>query len=379
MGGPSNPPSVSREKGFRDEEVAHAAIKHPRDLDADEIRTWRQIQLQSPWLDSPFYSPEFTIAVGAARDDTRVAILRRQGGIFGFFPFHAAPRGIGKPVGGTFSDYQGPILAQGTKISADSLLDACGLRAYDFNHCPVPLAPLAEGGFVRSQSPRIHFHDGYDAYVAASTSTLKDAIRNTERRGRKIEREISPVTYAFDDRREESWDWLVETKTRALAKEGTQAGFEVPWIKALHTQLRQADSTEFSGLMSTIRCNDKLIAAHFGLRRGPVLCWWHTTFDEDYRQYAPGLMLLLMTIREGASRGLSVIDLGRGNQHYKMVFSNSQNDLCEGAIARRHSVAAALREGHKLVSNFAAKLPLGAYESIPRRATGRLISNVRLP
>jgi len=379
LGGQSIPPAVSPEGGIRERVAVSAEIKHPRELTAEEIETWRLIQSQSPWLDSPFFSPEFTRAVGLAREDTRVAVLKSGAGTLGFFPFHQAPRAIGKPVGGTFSDYQGPIFTPSTQISADTLLKACRLRAYDFNHCPAELSPLAQGGFVRSRSPRIHFNAGYDAYVAACTPTLKDAIRNTERRGRKIEREIGPISYTFDDRREESWDWLVATKTRALAKEGTQAGFEIPWIKHLHSELRSAQSAGFSGVMSTITCEGKLIAAHFGLRRANVLCWWHTTFDEDYRQYAPGLMLLLTTIREGAARGLSVIDLGRGNQHYKLVFSNGEFELCEGAIARQGSVAAALRAGHKLVSDVATRLPLGAYESIPRRATGRLISNVRLP
>lgn len=356
-----------------------ADIRHPRFLSPRDTETWRQIQSQSAWLDSPFFSPEFARAAGEARKDTRVAVLKQAGNIVGFFPFHETPRGIGKPVGGTFSDYQGPILAPRTNVSADALLKVCRLRAYDFNHCPVELAPLSGGGFIRSRSPRIEFERGYDAYVSGCSSSLKDAIRNTERRCRKIEREIGPVTYTFDDRRPESWDWLVATKTRALAREGTKAGFEIPWIKTLNAELRAAKSPHFAGVLSTLTCNGQYIAAHFGLRRDNVLCWWHTTFDEELRQYAPGLMLLLTTIREGAARGLTVIDLGRGNQHYKLVFSNAGFDLCEGSIARQGSVAAALRAGHRLVSKLSDHLPLGAHASLPRRAAGRLISNVRLP
>lgn len=379
LSGVSGPPLIVPNEGPGPGASLSADIKHPRDLTQDEIAGWRAFQQLSPWLDSPFFSPEFTCAVGAARSDTRVAVLHAGGKRAGFFPFHATGRGIGKPVGGTFSDYQGPILAPGIRVTASNLLLACRLRAYDFNHCPAQLEPLASGGFVQSTSPRIRFDDGYEAYLAGCTSSLRDAVRNTERRGRKIEREVGEVVYTFDDRREECWDWLVETKTRALAKEGTQAGFELPWIKQLHAELRRAHAPEFSGLMSTLACDGRLIAAHFGMRRGPVLCWWHTTFDETYRQYGPGLMLLLSTIREGAARGLTVIDLGRGNQHYKMVFSNDQYDLCEGAIARTGTVAAVLRAGHKLVSKASERLPLGSYESIPRRATGRMVSNVRLP
>jgi CelD/BcsL family acetyltransferase involved in cellulose biosynthesis len=352
---------------------------HPRDLSADHIADWKRFQSSSRFLDSPFYAPEYVYAVGEARPDTRVAVLSHRDRICGFFPYHRLARSIARPVGGVFSDYQGPILDQGIELTAEALLRACALRAYDFNHCPTALTPLSRAGFIQSRSPRIEFPEGYDAYALGCNSTLRDAIRNTDRRTRKISREIGPVTYCMDDRREECWDWLVATKTKSLARQAVKAGFHIPWIKRLHDMLRQTHSTEFSGVLSTVSCADRLIAAHFGLRRNEVLCWWHTTFDEDYRQYAPGLMLLLATIREGARNGLKVIDLGRGNQHYKMVFANGHADLSEGAIAREGSVAAWLRQGHRQVFAMSNRLPLGRWQTLPHRAVGRLVSNVRLP
>lgn len=379
MGGQFHPPAAAQ--AYRNPQHAKlvAELKHPRALTQAEVEDWRKIQAASPCLDSPFFSPEFTLAVGEAREDTRVAVLRQGDTVAGFFPFHLTPRAIGKPVGGTFSDYQGPILRPGLNVSPEALLKACRLRAYDFNHCPVDLAPLANSHSLRAISPRVIFRDGFDTYLSNSEARTRASVKDTDRRLRKLEREKDKVTFRFDDRRPESWEWLVETKTRALANEGVKAGFSVPWVDALNTRLRTTHSAHFSGLVSTLSCGEELIAAHFGLRAGPVLCWWQTTYSVDYRQYAPGLALILYVLREGGREGLNVIDMGRGPQPYKLVFANDQFELCEGAIARKGSVARQLRKGQEAASAFAERLPLGKYQNLPRRAFSRLISNVRLP
>lgn len=356
-----------------------AEIKRPMDMNQDQIEAWRCLQNLTPWLDSPFYSPEFCLALGEAREDARIAVLHRAEELVGFFPFHLTGRAIGKPIGGPISDYHGPILRPDAKLSADELLTACGLRAYDFNHCPSDLQPLSSGALARSRSRRAVFRSGYQAYLAEAGPKLKHAIKETERRLRKIGREHIAASFCMDDKRPESLEWLIDTKTRALAKAGQKAGFHIPWFRKAIDVLWAERTTSFSGRLSTLSLGNTLIAAHFGLRAGPVLCWWHTTYDESYHQYAPGLALILRTILEGKDQGVSVIDFGRGDQDYKAVFGNDENELCEGAIALRGSTAAAMRHGHRVISNIAERLPLDRYRTLPRRAVGRLISNVRLP
>jgi CelD/BcsL family acetyltransferase involved in cellulose biosynthesis len=374
---------VARKRAFapqrQDSETVQAELKTPRELTLPEIENWRQLQRGAPWLDSPFFSPEFTLAVGAARPDTRVALLKKGGEIVGYFPFHLTSRSIAKPVGGPMSDYQGPILATAADFTSPELLKACGLRAYDFNHCPADLHPIATGLTPASASPRIVFRTGYADYLSAAAPRTRDSVKKVDRRMRKMEREAGPVVFRFDDQRDQSWDWLVQTKSKALEKSGAKAGFSIPWIARLHDTLRGIHTADFSGLLSTISCGEILVAAHFGMRAGTVLNWWHTTYDENYRQYAPGLALLLSIVREGAGQGIDVLDLGRGTQRYKIDFSNEEFQLCEGAVAQRGSIAAVLRKGQSQVSDLAHRLPLGQYASIPGRAVGRFISNVRLP
>ncbi len=59
-----------------------------RDLDAELVRAWTELQVANPDLASPYFAPEFTQAVAAVRDDVEVAVVEERGQIVAFFPFH---------------------------------------------------------------------------------------------------------------------------------------------------------------------------------------------------------------------------------------------------------------------------------------------------
>ena len=53
----------------------HVHTIHPGELGPGEIARWHEIQQASPWYGNPFLSPEFAIAVGRHRPDSRVGAL----------------------------------------------------------------------------------------------------------------------------------------------------------------------------------------------------------------------------------------------------------------------------------------------------------------
>ncbi len=349
------------------------------DLETSDMAHWRRLQATAPELGSPFFSPEFTLAVAASRQDVRIVRLRAGGDVIGYFPFHRMRAGIGRPIGGPMSDYQGPILPPGTGYDAADLLSACDLNAYDYNHAPAAFAAFARHALAQSFSPRATLAAGFDAYLAGRPPSAMESIKDTQRRLRKLQREKGPVSFVLDDRRQAAWDWLVATKTASLAVQGVKANFDVPWVARMLDGLRAARGADFSGVLSTLSCGDTLIAAHFGLRTANVMCWWHTTYSEDFRQFAPGLGLLLHTLQEADGAGLHTLDFGRGAQRYKLVFANDEIPLCEGSLAIPRSRAHVLRQGHRLAVRLSAGLPLGKNRDLPGRVVGRLVSNVRLP
>lgn len=348
-------------------------------LSGEDRSHWRALQASNSRFSNPFFTPDFSEAMGAARADAQVAVLD-QGGARAYFPYHRRSGGVAKPIGGPLCDYQGVIHGADFHFEAEELLAACGLASYDFNHALAEEASFHAGAVSSSASPFMDLSSGFEEYAKTLPQAGRHAVKETERRRRKLEREVGPVRFVYKDRDEEAWRWLVETKSRAFRRMGVKPAFELPWIAALLARLRNADSADFSGILSTVRAGDTIVAAHFGMRSARVLHWWFTTYDEAHRAYAPGLILILEVARLAASEGWSILDFGRGDQYYKTAFANGETPLCEGSIERARTPAGWARRLNKAAIKTLAPIPLGRFQSLPRRILTRVLTgSVRLP
>src|SRR5688500_18853668 len=143
-------------------------LVHPRELGKPEVSRWRALQEADPCFDKPFLSPEFTITVGALRENVRVAVLYDGDDIVGFFPFERHPLGIGKPVAAGLTDAQGLVHAKDIELDGRRLIKDCGLGVFEFDHL-VAAQPLLPERYERHPSPIIDLSDGWAAY----TETIK--------------------------------------------------------------------------------------------------------------------------------------------------------------------------------------------------------------
>ena len=82
-------------------------LLHPREMDEADSRAWSALQGAVEAFSNPLLSPQFARAVGALREDARVAIWREGGKAVGFLPFHRRPSAFARPIGAPFSDLQG--------------------------------------------------------------------------------------------------------------------------------------------------------------------------------------------------------------------------------------------------------------------------------
>ncbi len=356
-----------------------ATLIRPKELDASQIDLWRSITEKVSIYRSPFYAPEFTLAVGEARDDAFVAVLESDGETKGFFPFHRLRRGVAKPIGGPISDYHGPILKQGFDPDPIRLLEACDLASYDFNHLPTEIRKFSDHAYDRSRSPIIDLPNGYDGFVENPSKTTKNELRNTGRRRRKIEREIGPISFKFHDTSDAKYEQFISFKNQQFSALRVESAFDVPWIARTLELVRKARAPSFAGVFSTLCAGDRLLAAHFGMRSRTALHWWFPTYDRAAAAYGSGMVLLDEIARCAQQHGVTVIDLGRGDDPYKFKFKNSETQLCEGSVERRSTLPGVLRTSQKAFLSAARPLPLGPFESYPRRALARLISGMRLP
>ena len=99
-------------------------------------------------------------------------------------------------------------------------------------------------------------------------------------------------------------------------------------------------------MLSAVYAGEHLIAAHFGLRAGPVLHWWFPVYDPEFSRLDPGWMQLRAVLEAGPELGLERIDLGRGDGEWKRWLGTGYQLVCQGAVIRnplRHRTASARR------------------------------------
>jgi hypothetical protein len=71
-----------------------------------ELERWAEIQREVPFLDTPYFSPEYVRATGEVREAVEVGILEDQGRVVGFFPFERGRGNVAYPVGRSFSAFR---------------------------------------------------------------------------------------------------------------------------------------------------------------------------------------------------------------------------------------------------------------------------------
>jgi CelD/BcsL family acetyltransferase involved in cellulose biosynthesis len=346
----------------------------PLELDGDQIALWKGFCDADAVYQSPFYRPQFTLAVASCRSDARVA-----GRTVGFLPFHLVRGRVGKPIGAHINDYHGPILAPGAVIDAVDLLKAAGLDAYDFNHLPAALAGLAGSGRGTLSSPQMDLTNGYDAYAAASDASWTKAQREIGRRYRKTEAELGPIRFRFHDPSSEVYRQLVTMKNIQYARLSVRMKIDDGWVGEVLERLRQTQEPDFAGVVSTLHAGDRLIAAHFGLRTADLLHWWFPAYELALSKLGPGKNLVNQCAIRAGEQGIRMIDFGKGNEDFKMHFANREARLREGSLVVPGTLSAMARKGGEAVVAAAREIPLGRYQDYPGKVIARLVSGVSLP
>lgn len=347
----------------------------PRELSQAEIARWRELQDSDSNLSNPFFSPEFAQAVGSARDDTFVAVIEDGASIVAFFPFQRQGR-VAKPIGSPLCDYQGLILERGARLSAGDLLEGCGLDVFDFNHIPAVQAMFRQNSFMTSGSPYMDLEGGYSAYVARRKQKGVQEIDSTLRKSRKIEREIGTVRFVADDDSQLAWEKLIEWKNAQYRQSNLVEALSRKWVADTLVAVRKEKGASFAGLLSSLYAGENLLAVHFGIKSRAVWHYWFPAYDISFQKYSTGMILLLKMAEHGATTGIKIIDLGRGQSRYKSAFADGEIELCEGSIERTLSLSGALRRLRKSVEPASVAMPVGSARTLSRRLFNRLLWRV---
>jgi CelD/BcsL family acetyltransferase involved in cellulose biosynthesis len=327
------------------------SVIHTREVDAGMSARWHALQRSNPALASPFFCPEFTLAVGEVCTDVRVAVLEEGGSIVGLLPYQSR-WSIGAPVGRMLSDHHGMVCAPGTRWRWPDLLRAAGLSCWRFYNLCGEQAPSTS--VKRHDSLALDLSRGFDAYKAGRHDEHPGTLRVYERKHRKLAR-TAPLRYVDDDRDPRTFATVLRLKFDQYRRTGAENVLELRWVRDLLERVRQHQLPHFSGRLAVLYAGDQLAAANLGLRSEEIWHGWLSVYEPALARFSPGLQQLMFTAEAAAGHGCRLLDLGRGDEAYKKLFADHPTPLAEGAFTRSTPAAsltlAAYRAARTLVDS----------------------------
>jgi CelD/BcsL family acetyltransferase involved in cellulose biosynthesis len=312
-----------------------ASVCLTSELGSGELDRWRAIRSRRPDLDNPFLSPEFTLAVGRARPDSRVAVLEDAGGVVGFFPFEQRSLGLGVPIGAGLSDCQAIICEPGAGLDVPELLAQCGLAAWRFDHLVGTERLMIAPTPIECASPFIDLSGGFAAYLKGEGRHSN----KTYQLERKLVREVGPLSFGFGVRDDEALSRLMAWKSLQYRRTGRPDRFSKRSTVQLVRELANTSEPGLSGTLVTLYAGDRLVAAEFSLRSETTLAGWFPAHDPELHRYSPGSILKLHLIEAAGLAGLRRYDLGKGEDEYKQWLKTGDLIVCEGWVLRPTALA----------------------------------------
>lgn len=302
------------------------------ELDSTLIEAWRSIQAGSGIFASPYFCPEFTQMVGRVRDDVRVVVIENGGRPVGFFPHQRSFLGMGKPVGGPFSDYHGVIINSKSDWELDALMRAARLSVWTFDHLVGGDEKFEKYVTARDISPQADLSAGYERYVKRCRDSGSDEIMQAERKARKLDREVGAVHFTLHEATNEVLKQLISWKREQYRQSKLVDAFCEPWTGELLRHIAHTQTPEFSGVCSVLRVGDRIVAAHMGMRSRHTFHHWFPAYLRDLSRFSPGNILLLRMAQALADSGVHTIDFGKGGLHWKRSFMTGTAELREGFV-----------------------------------------------
>ena len=348
-------PAVSRHRAGNAEPSARLIAG--RDIGADLARAWGQLQRSVPYLDSPYFCPEYVMAVANVRDDVEVVILEDAEGLAAVFPFQRGSGRVGHPVGGRFSDFQAVIARDGVRWTPHELLRAAGLRAFRFDHLLSVQEPFRKYHWSQAPSPFVDLPGGFEGYRAERREAGSREVEQILYKTRKAERRLGPVRFELHSEDDEAFETLLRWKSEQLRQTGQADELAKPWVRAMLTRIRQTRGEGFAGILSTLHMGDRLAAVHLGMRSTRTLHWWVPAYDRELASASPGQVCFLELARAAASLGVTRIDLGKGSEPYKTRLMNGAVSVAQGTVDLRPMVGGLQRGWHDLAA-WARESPL---------------------
>ncbi len=296
-------------------------LLHPRELDDSDARAWGALQQDTAAFSSPLLGPQFARAVGAVREDARVAIWRGNDASNGFLAFHRRPSAFGRPIGAPFCDLQGLVAGRDSRIDGGALLGASGLRALKVDGLIDPYNHMTGGHQGEALSHRIVLDGDAEAYLDRVRAQSRNGAKNFKRYSARLGQDLGELRLAGPDLDKFALERLFAWKSAQLRLSGMHDFLAVTWIKTLLHRLFEVRQGGFEGLMLNLYAGDRHVAGQFGVRLNGHFHPWIGAMDPEMKAYSPGVVFQWLAVKAMPQLDLNTYELGVGGDHWKRMFS----------------------------------------------------------
>lgn len=306
-------------------------------IQVTELAAWRSWIESDPAYQRAFLTPNFCEAVAEKNPRVRIVMVYLADELIAVLPLQphdswAGRFGVYEPVGGTMSDYFGAICKPRTILPIELILARAGIGAVAFTHLDETQLGLGLAGVMPRVGLRTIISGVGDLHWEQLRAGDKKLVSDTERRERKLVAEHGHVEFELQssnpdiDLRE-----LITLKQAQYSRTGNHEAslFSKSNEQLLWRLLRSVDP-QCTGILSVLRVNQKLVAAHFGLQCKNVLHFWFPVYAVEYAAYSPGRILYRHVIRAGSAAGIQILDRGEGDTSAKRDFANDEHIYYSG-------------------------------------------------
>jgi CelD/BcsL family acetyltransferase involved in cellulose biosynthesis len=343
----------------------------PRELDATLRDAWHAIRRGQPALASPYFCPEYVEIAARVRGGVEIAILEDGGDVAGFLPFERTIWNTARPVGGKLSDFQAAIALPDSAWKMDDMLSACRLRQWEFDHVLAEQPQWAPFHTRVRPSPYIDLSRGAEHYFAERKSAGVRSISQAWRKLKKLEREVGPLRFEWNEPTAAVLKQLRAWKSQQYIATGQNDLFASRRQTQFLQQIATATGERFAGVTCTLYAGEQLAAVHLGMRSDNVLHYWFPAYEPQLSKYSPGLGLILLLAEQAAERGMTKLDLGKGDEEYKQSFASASTPVAEGIVAAG-SFSRALRSSWQATREWVKASPLREPAKVPVRWMRRM-------
>lgn len=327
------------------------------ELSASDVDRWRSLQDSNPDLGSPYFCPEYTQAVAAVRKDIYVGVLEQDGQVVGYFPHQRRRFGFAGPPGGGFCDLQGVVAAPTLRVDPVELIRGCGLVSWEFTDLLVSQSSFAAHHAQKEDNHYLDLEGGFDRYVAAlkaAGSSQPSRIKTIKRKAAAAFPKVEFVPHVNDKK---LLAQLLEWKSKQYREGGLRDVFSFPWTVELLHRILDIQTPSFAGIFSVLYFGDKIAAMHMGMRSRTIWHWWFPRHDRELDKHTPGIHLLISMMEAANGLGLKRIDLGSGDEEFKMRLRSGGVPVAGGRI-ELPSVAVNLLHFREATETWIRKSPL---------------------